>query len=428
MQRPRIAVAVAGAIGLAFTGALAQAADWPQWRGPNRDGKSTETGLLKQWPKEGPTLLWTARDLGGGFSGVTIKDDIIYTTGISGGNLQVFAFNADGTPRWKQVHGPGWTGSHAGARAVPTIDGDSVYLLSGRGLLRQYDRKTGRPGWSVDVVKTFGGGVPRWGYAESVLVDGTKLICTPGGSSVMVALNKDTGQVVWRSSGVTMAAHYASPIVFEMDGLRQYANLCANALVAFHAETGKFLWRYDRPAGRTANCPTPIFADGQVFSASGYNIGGGLVQVTVQGQNATARQVWDTTALINHHGGYVLVDGAIYGHSNRGNWTCLDLKTGAVRWQSTGVGKGSVTYADGMLYTYGERSGDLALVRATPEKYDEVSRFRVPSGGSGPYWAHPVVCGGRLYVRHDNNLYCFDIEAPQAAPKPGDHRPAASGQ
>jgi len=412
MQTAKRTIAGAALAALMCAAAVAAEPAWPQWRGPNRDGKSPDTGLLKTWPRGGPKLIWTATGIGSGFSTLTMQDGLMYTTGIIGRQLKITALDMDGKQKWQVTHGPGWTGSHPGSRAVPTIDGDSIYLLSGRGDLRQYNRTTGAPGWTVSLVKNFGGRTPRWGYAESVLIDGEKLICTPGGSNVMVALNKTTGKTIWKSTGFSAPAGYASAIAFEVGGIRQYANLTAKALCAFEADTGKFLWRYTRPAGRVANCPDPIFQDDRVFCASGYRVGGGLVKLDVAGKNVTATEVWDTRHMVNHHGGYVIVDGAIYGYSDsdRG-WTCLDFKTGKMNWKGGGVGKGSILYADGMLYCYGEGGGNIALVKATPEKYEEAGRFKVPSGGGGPYWAHPVVCGGRMYLRHADHLYAYDVKA-----------------
>jgi len=408
-------------LALALPGGEAYGADWPQWRGPNRDGKSTETGLLKAWPDGGPRLIWTSRDIGYGYSTVTIKDGIIYTTGIVGEDLVIFALDLDGTLKWKVTHGRGWAHrrKHPGSRAIPTIDGDRFYLISGYGQLGAFERKTGKRIWMVDLIATFRGKVPMWGGAESVLIDGNNLICTPGGREVgLVALDKITGKTVWKSKPVGTSASYASPILFEFGGVRQIANLVQSGLVCVEADTGRFLWRYDRAASRRRpSVSDPIFANGAVFGASGYNNGGGLVKLTVTGDRVTATEAWDTKKMVNHHGAMILLDGYIYGNHQKG-WSCLDLKTGKQMYYADGVGKGSITYADGMFYCFSERTGTVGLVKATPSVYDLVSTFKVPSGGSGPYWAHPVVCGGRLYLRYANRLFAYDIRAPEYTTRP----------
>jgi outer membrane protein assembly factor BamB len=276
-----------------------------------------------------------------------------------------------------------------------------------------FSHTTGDRLWEVDLVSAFGAKVPMWGYAESVLIDGDTLICTPGGSKVgIVALNKYTGEPVWKSPPLDTPASYASPIIVEFGGVRQVVNLVQSGLVAVEADSGRFLWRYGRPAppNRPA-CSNALYANGCVFAASGYNIGGGLVKLGVEDDRVTATEVWDTKKMVNHHGGMVLVDGYIYGN-HEGGWSCLEFETGEQQWYADGVGKGSVTYADGMLYCLSEK-GTMGLVRATPEKCDPISTFTVPSGGDGPYWAHPVVCGGRLYVRHADVLHAYDIAAEE---------------
>jgi len=406
----RFAAATAAA---ALTCASVSAADWHQFRGPTRDGKSADTGLMKAWPNGGPKCIWTAKGIGYGFSTVTIRDGLVYTTGVVGEDLKLTALAMDGTTKWRVTHGRGWSRDRPGSRAIPTIDGDHLYLMSGHGLLRQYDRKTGEPGWQVNLPRTFSARVPMWGYSESVLIDGKNLICTPGGrDACLVALNKATGEAVWRSKGLSDTASHASPILFETGGVRQIANITKKGLVCVEAGTGRYLWRYNRvvPA-RRPSCSDALYADGMVFGASGYRTGGGAVRLTVVGRQVTAAQVWETTDMVNHHGGMILLDGALYGYSDGDGWTCLDFRTGKVNWKAPGVGKGSVTYADGLLYCYAEKDGTTALVKASPETYEEVSRFKVPSGGKGPYWAYPVVCGGRLYVRHAERLYAYNVKA-----------------
>ena len=392
------------------------ASDWSQWRGPNRHGRSTETGLLNEWPEGGPRLIWTVEDIGQGYSTVSIKDGLIYITGIVGEELVVTAFDLDGNVKWRTPHGPGWSRqrSRPGSRATPTVDGDRLYLISGHGKLASFHRTTGKKLWTVDLMSTFDGKVPGWGGAESVLIDGDRLICTPGGQRVgVVALDKITGKTIWEGDPLETPAPYASPILVEFGGVRQFVSLVQSGLVGVDANDGRFLWRYRRaaPPNRPA-CSDPLYFDGYVFGASGYNNGGGLVKLAVEGTGVTAAEVWETNEMVNQHGGMVIVDGHIYGNHHNG-WSCLSWETGEPKWHDKGVGKGSLTYADGMLYCVSEQSGTVGLVRATPTAFEMTGTFKMPSGGEGPYWAHPVVCGGRLYLRHADALHAYDIQTPQ---------------
>jgi len=385
---------------------LGREAHWPQWRGPNRDGVSTETGLLKQWPDGGPKLLWTARGCGRGFSTVSIANGLIYTTGDTGAECLVIALDLGGKLKWKTPIGKAWTKEYPGARTIPTVNGGRAYALSGHGELICLDARTGERIWWRNVVKDFGGEVIRWGLAESVLVNANRLICTPGGKDAcMAALDKKTGNTLWTSKGASEPAAHASPIVFEFGGIRQVVNLTSNGLIAVKAETGEVLWRY-RQRSANWNVPTPIYSKGGVFTTSAC-FHGGKVNVAVEGNAITATEAWKTSQMHSEHGGVVLVDGCLYGNHKKG-WSCIDFDTGKLMYHARGIGKGSLTYADGMLYCLNER-GTMALVDAIPKAYSLVSQFKIPRGGRGPTWAHPVVCGGRLYIRHGDYLHAFDI-------------------
>jgi len=397
------------AIGLACSGALSRAEDWPQWRGPRRDGLSRETGLLKKWPEDGPKRLWTARGLGIGFSSMAVANSMIFTAGDKEGKTFLTALDLDGKLLWQTPNGPAWKGNPAGSRSTPTVDDGRVYYLSAHGNLLCADARTGKPIWSLNILERFQGRNITWGLAESPLIDGEKLICCPGGPrSAMVALDKKTGKTVWVCPGAGDKPGYASAIAVEQDGLRLYVTMTSRAAIGVAAETGKLLWRLPHKTAYDCNIPTPIYHAGHIFIDSGYGSGGALLRLVVKGQGAGVQEVWRTKTLDNHHGGVILVEGYLYGSSHRGKWVCLDIKTGKAAYVANGVGKGSVTYADGMLYTYSER-GAMGLVPATPTGHNVVSRFRVPPGGSGPFWAHPVVSGGRLYLRHADALHCYDI-------------------
>jgi len=408
--RRRVCGTVASLVVLAGA-CLGAAADWPQWRGPNRDDISTETGLLKQWPRGGPKLLWTARGIGAGFSTVAIANGTIYTAGNVGSSAVVTALALDGKTRWRTKVAPAHKVSYPGTRSTPTVDGGRVYYENADGTLACLDAKSGKAVWSLNILKKFNGRNITWALAESPLVDGQKLVVCPGGpQSAMVALDKTTGKTIWVCKGAGDKPGYASPIVVDYQGLRQYVTLTSRAAIGVHAKTGEMLWRFPHKTSYDANIPTPVFSDGYLFICSGYGSGGELLKLNVEGQKCSVEQVWKTKALDNHHGGVLLVGGHLYGSSHRGKWICLDFKTGDVKYSASGVGKGSVTYADGMLYTYSER-GTVGLVRATPDGHDVISQFRVPPGGKGPNWPFPVVCGGRLYVRHGDLLFAYDIKA-----------------
>ena len=392
-------------------GATAPAAsaegEWPCFHGPSRDAKSPDKGLLKEWPKEGPPLLWKFDGIGKGFSSVTVSGGMIYTAGDLGDRFTVFAFDMDGKPKFKIDHDAAWTKSQPGARSTPTIDGGNLYIESGSGLVGCYDAKTGAKKW-VRQLSEFGGKPGGWGYAESVLILGNLAIVTPGGSKCIVALNKLTGQPVWASSGFSAGAQYGGCVPFTFQDVPMLAAGTAGGLVCVDARSGALAFLNDFSAKNTANCPTPAYADGYVFWANGYGKGGICMQLGAAGNKVAAQQAWTTTDMVCHHGGYIIENGYIYG-DNGGGVTCLELKTGKAMWKDRGVGKGSVLWADGMLYLFGEKDGKAGLATCSPEGMQMKGTFSV--AGSGPSWAHPVVIGGRLYLRYDTNLYCYDVKA-----------------
>ena len=394
----------------------AGAAEWPQWRGPNRDGISAETGLLKQWPEKGPKLLWTAKGLGIGYASVAVANGLIYTAGNVGAEMKLIAIDLDGQTKWQVKVGPACKAGSPGSRGTPTIDGGKVYYEDANGNVVCLDAKTGEKVWALNILKEFKGRNIEWALSESLLVDGDNVIASPGGPKIgVVALDKNTGKTVWTCKGTDSQPSYASPILVEYKGLRQIVTMNSQAALGIHAKTGELLWRLPHKTEYDANCTTPVYHDGFVFIDSGYRSGGELLQLTVDGEKCSAKEVWRTKVLDNHHGGVVFVDGYLYGAAMGGSsppraWVCLDFKTGDVKYQTAGVGKGSVTYADGMLYTMSE-TGNVGLVVASPEGHKVVSRFHIPPGGSGEAWAHPVICGGRLYLRHGDVLFAFDIQA-----------------
>jgi outer membrane protein assembly factor BamB len=387
--------------------------EWAQWRGPDRTGVSRETGLLKSWPEGGPRLAWKATGCGVGYSTPSVAGGRVFGMGNRDGSEMVWTLDAQtGKEGWKAPIGPARPAARGdGPRSTPTVDGNRVYALGVGGDLACLDAGTGKPVWKKSLVTDFGGRVPKWGYSESPLVDGEKLIVTPGSAGhTLVALNKNTGQVIW-SAQVPQgdSAHYSSVIAADVDGQRQYIQFLSSGLVGVSAKDGKFLWRYDKPANGTANCSTPIFRDNHVFAASAYGTGGGLAKLAASPSGATATEVYFTRSMQNHHGGMVLVGDYLYGFDNA-NLTCLNFKTGQVMWFNRSVGKGSVTAADGHLYCRGERGGAVALVEATPKGYVEKGRFMQPDQSGQFTWPHPVVAGGRLYLRDQDVLLCYDVK------------------
>ena len=408
-MKPLARTVLAAGVGVLLACA-ARAEDWSQWRGPNRNGQSGETGLLKKWPSSGPKFVWKVKGIGGGYSSPAVAKGRIFITGLVGQDLVLKAVDLRGKEVWKKVLGPGWTdqGTFPGSRATPAVDGGGVYVFSGKGLLSCRSVSDGRQIWAIDIPKTFGGGRPSWGYSESPLITGKMIVVTPGGSKCIVALNKKNGRTIWTSKGVNEAAHYSSAIAFKFKGASLIANMTAKALICVNAADGKFLWRNDRVSGSTAVCPSPVYSDGYVFGASGYGNGGACQKISVRNRRLFAEQAWETKEMICHQGGYVIVNGYIYGN-HKGGWNCLDLKTGQKKWSGRGVGKGSIIYADGMLYMFAENGGRVGLVHAKSDEFVEAGQFSVQ--GSGSSWAHPVISGGRLYLRYADNLYAYDIKA-----------------
>jgi len=403
---------VRGACLSMFAGSLCPAQDWPRFRGPNGDNISTETGLLKQWPEGGPPLLWTTSGIGFGYSTVAIAHGLIYTAGNIGDKTVITALDMAGKIQWQVKNGPAWKKSYPGTRSTPTIDGGRLYYESPLGAMVCLEAKTGRRLWGLNTLEKFGGRNITWALAESLLIDGNRVICTPGGKDAgIVALDRNSGETVWICRGFDDKPGYCTPIVLEYKGLRQIVTMMARSVVGVNAETGKLLWRFEHVTPYDENINSPIFHDGCIFISTQVT-GSRLLRLSVQGNDASVTQEWHTKALDSQHGGVLLLNGYLYGASRRaspGPWVCLEFKTAKRMYGERGIGKGSLTYADGMLYMLNEK-GTVGLVKATPDAHEVVSQFRIPKGGSGPSWAHPVVCGGRLYIRHADYLYAYDIK------------------
>jgi outer membrane protein assembly factor BamB len=385
--------------------------DWPQWQGPDRNGLSKEVGLLKEWPASGPPLVWTALNLGTGYGSIAIKGDRIFVQGSNGKQSIVHSLNrADGKNVWSKALGAaGSNGQGSGPRGTPTVDGDRLYVLTENGDLWCLKALDGTSVWQRNILKDFNGRNVQWLLSESPLVDGDHVIVTPGGRGAgMVALDKISGQTVWVSKDLSDEAGYASAIVADVQGVRTIMTLTAEAGVGVRASDGKLMWRYARVANRTANIATPVFSENKVFFTSAYGTGGALLGLTAQAGEVSAREIYFTREMQNHHGGVILVNGYLYGFNNS-ILSCLSFDTGETMWRNRSVGKGSLTYAEGNLYLLGE-DNVVGLAEAAPAGYKEKGRFKIADQGL-PSWAHPVVSGGRLYIRNQGTLASYDIRA-----------------
>jgi outer membrane protein assembly factor BamB len=393
--------------------------NWPQWRGPDRTGLSSETGLLQSWPKGGPEKEWIFKDAGIGYAGLAMVDGTLYTLGARGESEMLMAVNLkDGTEKWSTKMGGLLNNAWGnGPRSTPTItdtsQGKMVYALGGQGDLVCANAANGKIVWQTKM-SDFGGGIPNWGYTESPLVDGDLVLCTPGGDDgAIVALNKLTGKLVWQSKDFTDPAQYSSIIAADWNDKRQYIQLTQESLVGIDSKNGGVLWRVDWN-GRTAVIPTPIFKDGYVYITSGYGVGCMLVKL---GKNNSAEEVYRNKNMKNHHGGVVLVGDNLYGYSDGVGWLCQDFKTGEEVWSEKGeLGKGAVAYADGKLYCLHEDTGDLVLLDASDKGWNEISRFQLDPqteqrASRGKIWTHPVICDGKLYLRDQEIIICYDISA-----------------
>lgn len=405
----------------------AAASDWPQWRGPERNGTSAERGLLKQWPAAGPKLLWQVNDIGEGYSTPAVVGKRIYlmsNRGLENEFVQALS-TQDGKPIWTtrvgNVGNPKQNPSYPKARSTPTVSGDFIYALGSDGDLACLEARTGKIRWQKSIRKEFGGEPGEWAYAESPLVDGDVVVVTPGGAqATMVALNKTTGALIWKSAvpGGDPAG-YASAIVVQGGGRKQYVQFLSKGMVGIDAKTGQFLWRYKEVVKGPAQAFTPVARDGYVYGGA-LGVGGGLVRLKPDGNGVAAEQVYFTRGLPNGFGGAVLVGDYLYGTEAAmasGALDAIEFTTGKVKWQAKSIGMGSVAYADGLLYLHC-LEGDVALVEATPEAYREKGRFTPPGQPkkqAGPYpegaFAHPVIANGRLYIRDAGTLWAYDIKA-----------------
>jgi outer membrane protein assembly factor BamB len=400
------------------------AGEWPQFRGPERNAVSSDTGLLTEWPENGPPLVWEARGAGRGYASVAIVGDKLYTMGdglsiADDEDEYVVCFRlTDGAVVWKAKLGPAWTSGRPdwqSSRSTPTVDGDLLYILTPHGDLVCLESATGNQRWRKHLAKDFGGKKgDGWGYSESVLIDGDRLICTPGGeTATMVSLDKKTGAEIWKTAWPNdRGAGHASVVISEVGGTRVYVNTTAGGALGVRAEDGRLLWTYgiDRT---TAVIPTPIIRGDLVFFTAGYRRGGALLrQIPGNDGQVTIEVVYPlNTDLANKHGGVVLVGDHLYGDSDdQGIPYCAELMTGEIVWKERGPGQNSasVAVADGHLYIRWA-SGTIALAKATPDGFHVRGSFKIPGSGDRPSWSHPVIVGGRLYLREGDAILCYNV-------------------
>jgi outer membrane protein assembly factor BamB len=402
-----LSFAVAALFTLAPTLVLhGQVQDWTQWRGSGRDGKSAETGLLKDWPDGGPPLLWRSTGNGGGYSSFAASKGRLYTLGTRGSTEYIVAIDAEtGKKVWETPNGSLFSNDRGnGPRGTPVVDGDRLFALGGNGDLACLDLATGAPVWKKNILREFGGENPYWGISESPLVLEDRLLVQPGGrNATVVALNKTTGAVLWKAAASDPAA-YSSAVVATIDDVRQAIFFTERNSMGLDLATGKILWTNDRVNNGTANIATPIVNGNKVFLSSAYGTGAILLDVTATG----ATQVYFTREMMNHHASSVLIGEHLYGFSNS-ILTAMRFSDGKVGWKDRSVGKGSLIYADSRLYLFSEQ-GQVALAEATPVQYVEHGRFRI-STGNLPTWSHPIITNGKLILRDQGTVYAYDITA-----------------
>jgi len=380
--------------------------DWPQWRGIGRDGKSAETGLLKSWPEGGPKLVRTIDGIGTGYSSPAVVGGRIYITGKVGTELSVFCLEPDGTKRWEAHNGP-VKGNPPESRSSPTVDGDALYVVSDAGRLGAFAVDSGKELWSLDFLERFGGRTPKYAFAESVLISGEKLICQPGGPDAsIVALNKKTGETLWKAPGLSDTVTYCSAILHDGHGVRQIVVVTEIGVVGLEEATGRLLWRHDKPYTGARNCLTPICWKDYVFAESGHRGGSAIVRLQRNGSEFAATPVWESGELPSHVGGHAGVDGYVYGHDGRA-WVCREMATGKEMFRAREVGNGSTIHADGRFYSF-SNTGTMSLIAASPEGCKVAGSFKIPNA-SPKAWARPAIADGKLFIRNRDKLFVYSL-------------------
>lgn len=399
-----------------LSASVVTAADWPQFRGFNREGKSPETGLMKEWPENGPKLRWAVKGIGAGFAGISIADGLIYTSGLQKKQGVIHALDLDGKVVWKASYGPEWTKCFPGARTTPTIDSGRLFVISGTGNVVSLDAKTGEKIWAVDAFKKFQGQYNILGVTESPLVVEDKVICTPGGKvATIAALDAATGQTVWTCKIDNQKPACCSPVLICRGDRKIIVTMLQDDVVGLDARTGELLWKDPyadyQDKDSDINLVSPIYNDGMLYTTSGDNDGGAMFELNDDGSQITRK--WIDETLDCQHGGVVKIGNYIYGANSKniftGNWVCLEWDTGKVMYENKWRCKGATIYADGMLYCYEEKNGNVALVNPSPKGFEIVSSFQVKLG-KGRHLTQPAISDGTLYIRHGGTLMAYDIK------------------
>ena len=421
---------LSGCLWLLFVGALsAQAAEpakdsWPQWGGPNRDHKSQSTGLKQEWASGGPKLVWTLDSAGMGYSSLAVTEGRGYSLGARDGKNFAFCIDAStGKEIWRtetgaavpdEAYNSGWG---TGPRSTPTVLADRVIVLDDAGNCCCLKKDDGKLHWKVNLITDLGGSMPKWGFSESPLVDGQRVIVTPGGKNFLTGLELSTGKPVYRTSGYEEVPHYVSVIKHAVDGIDCYTTACGKGLVSFAVDDGRLLWTNDKTGAGTATIPTPIVNGNYVYHTAAYDTGCVLMKLSANGKKVEAEQVYANKNQLNHHGGVVLVGDNVFGFKSKGGWICQDFMSGEVKYQGR-VEKesgGSVAFADGRLYVYGESTGNCYLVEPSSQDWVVKGQVELPAKSKldrrkGQIWAHPVIAEGKLFLRDLDLMYAFDIK------------------
>jgi outer membrane protein assembly factor BamB len=394
------------------------AQDVKQWRGPNRNGVYNETGLLQEWPKDGPPLLWSVTGLPKGNSSVIVVNKTAYLTGKNDSMDILISISDKGKIKWQTPYGRIWNGTYPESRSTPTFDDNKVYVLSGLGDIACINAEDGKIVWKLKASEKFEGSFHKWGLAESLLIIDDKVIFTPGGQkTTVVALNKMTGETIWMTESLKDNPTYGSSVVIERGGLKIIVCVTEKYISAINATNGKMLWNFDFSVysspelKRNNNAFTPLYDNGKIYVTSGYNHSGVMLNLSEDASKVTLQ--WVDSVLDIHYGGAVKVGNYIYGSNwydnNKGNWVCLDWETGKVMYEKEWICKGAIISADGMLYCYEEKKGNIGIAKATPENFEIISSFKIPLG-TGPHWSHPVINKGILFIRHGEALMAYDVK------------------
>ena len=405
---------IAGTLAACLVALTASAGDVYQFRGPDRLGVYDETGLLKAWPESGPPIAWVLEGLGAGVSSVSVVDSKIYVTGMSEDQMgHLYVISMDGKIEKDIPYGPETVEKQSpGTRSTPTIEGNRAYLLSSLGLLCCIDLTAGTKVWEVNILERFVGEKILWDLSESVLIDGDRVICTPGGpDALMAALNKNTGETIWTTKGLKDKASYSSPNIITHNGRRIIVQATGLYIIGVDPETGALLWSFEQKTPYDIHGVTPIYSNGLLYYTAGDGLGGGALEIAPDGNSVTSK--WLDTNLDCLHHGVVLVDGYLYGAGFKGDGklVCVEMATGKHMWTSEEVKLSNVVAADGMLYCYGSpKSGIVSLVKASPTAFERTGEFTLTQG-TKQHWAHPTIAHGRLYIRHGDALVAFDVKA-----------------